>query len=557
MAAGADFNGSTLASSSGWTAGTGYYVISAVSAGVTLSNSHPAQNNICQGTNEATNPACNINQDLYFNNVPLVHEFAASDCTAADAPIDLCTGAGTCPTCPFSGFASAGGAPQGGTLTTGQWLADYTNGFIYLFDNPSGNTVELGTDAQFLQTAASGITINGGIYEKNATPINSAVLEPNTSIATNWTIENTEIRLNHAEGIKDNGSNGGHIYTNNNVHDNGQTGIGCGGNGAGSGVTITNNTIANNGYAATSTTPGERGGIKCSAEPNATITGNTIVNNDGPGMWTDEAASNVLVQNNIIKQSVMEAIRFELTFSSKALSNTLINNSSQRVAGYGLSFTATGSCTASMSDAEAYSAWDILFQNNSITTLCGPMQIDQDSRTLDFNDRFIGNAITYCGAGALPTGGRIGAVWNLNNWAASHSYTGTGACTSGLCFPAVVDSNGNIEEAVVQGTSGSGPHPTWPTTGPASPWPGHGVQTSGDGGVTWQLAAYGSGPTKDNVFNQNAYYFAVNQNSNNNFQFSAANTAIALAAWQATGNDVILRNVNNGSTCAPSSSGVF
>jgi len=59
-------------------------------------------------------------------------------------------------------------------------------------------------------------------------------------------------------------------------------------------------------------------------------------------------------------------------------------------------------------------------------------------------------------------------------WTPSHSYSQ---------YKEVLDSNGNVEVATTGGTSGSGSHPTWPTTQ---------GNTVTDGGVTWTLAMIGT-----------------------------------------------------------------
>lgn len=72
-------------------------------------------------------------------------------------------------------------------------------------------------------------------------------------------------------------------------------------------------------------------------------------------------------------------------------------------------------------------------------------------------------------SGNLPLASSVSAAWQ-----ASHSYSQ---------YTEIRDSNGNIEVATAGGTSGSGAHPSWPTSQGA---------TVTDGGVTWTLEVIGS-----------------------------------------------------------------
>jgi len=141
-------------------------------------------------------PGCIYPEDLYFDSVPLQHVDSLSD------------------------------------VGPGTWFFDYSAQTIYFYDNPSGHTVETSvTDAAFAPGPANNVTVQGLKVEKFATPImTGAVAGAGTSLGSwtagaNWLVQNNEILLNHADGVR---VNFGWRVLNNSIHDNGNTGIGGG-----------------------------------------------------------------------------------------------------------------------------------------------------------------------------------------------------------------------------------------------------------------------------------------------------------------------------------------
>src|SRR5262249_61621548 len=99
-------------------------------------------------------------QDLYYDGTPLQHLFYNANCTGSGTPTACCTNSGT-GTCAVSSVPPA--------LTTGQYVIDYggpSGGTIYIFDNPTGHTLELSQTAGAITGTVKNLTVQGGKIEK-------------------------------------------------------------------------------------------------------------------------------------------------------------------------------------------------------------------------------------------------------------------------------------------------------------------------------------------------------------------------------------------------------
>jgi parallel beta-helix repeat protein len=179
------------------------------------------------------------------------------------------------------------------------------------------------TDPQSIPTA---IFINNLIIEKYACPGQFGAIgcqDPGTY----WTIEKNEVRLNHGAGIVA-GSNS--IVKNNNVHDNGLTGVKASRNidpVIVSDTRIEGNTIANNGKEVVGFNWGqERGGTKFTKTANLIVKSNIVKNNSGPGLWTDIDNYGTLYENNIVEDNEQAGIFHEISYSAIIRNNTVRRN---------------------------------------------------------------------------------------------------------------------------------------------------------------------------------------------------------------------------------------
>jgi hypothetical protein len=99
-------------------------------------------------------PRCNYPEDLFLDDVPLLHVAKLSD------------------------------------LGPGKWHFDYEANQIYLWDDPTGRNVELSVTPKAFSGTATNVTIRNLIIEKYANPTQQATVE----LGTGWVIEDSEIR---------------------------------------------------------------------------------------------------------------------------------------------------------------------------------------------------------------------------------------------------------------------------------------------------------------------------------------------------------------------------
>ena len=315
---------------------------------------------------------CAYPQDLYINNTPLVHQLALP-------------------------------------ITSGQWYFDYANDVVYMADNPAGQTVELSVAQFAFQGYVDNITVQNLIVEKYAPPLLLGAIAP---YGSNWVIQSNEVRLNHSGGIKPayQTDNNEQILSNN-VHDNGQEGIGLGG---GIGSLLEYNIISHNGYAHVMDTM-EDGGGKISGTVNARVINNTYSNNDGVGLWGDCGATGTLFSGNTVTGSRLDGIRYEISHSATISNNTLINNAQ---------FQGTGTCTGNARDIAIAQSDHTTVSNNTITSNCADIILTSGSRNVAVYDAVVHNTLTYPGTTVIrnPVGAYDGNTPTTLYDPASHNY---------------------------------------------------------------------------------------------------------------------------------------
>jgi hypothetical protein len=246
-------------------------------------------------------PGCIYPEDLYFDGVPLIHVTSLS------------------------------------AVVAGSWYFNYATHTVYLSQNPSGHTVEVGAvPAAFAPGPANNVTIQGLTIKEFATPVmTGAVAGAYTGYGSptqgaNWIVENNEILLNHADGVR---LNFGWQVLNNYIHNNGDLGIGGGiggGNSDGSGTTVSNiliqgNEIAANNYAEFRTDWGAAGS-KVLESNGVVFRGNYVHGNNGPGFHTDTANYNAVYENNIVEDNAKEGILHEISYAATVRNNKLLRN---------------------------------------------------------------------------------------------------------------------------------------------------------------------------------------------------------------------------------------
>jgi hypothetical protein len=202
---------------------------------------------------------------------------------------------------------------------SGSWYFDYAANKIFFAQDPTGKTVETSVTPQAFKGAAGNVTIRGLVIEKYATPFTSGTIEVGGS---DWLIENSQVRFNHAIGI-----NTGQRTTvrGNTVSRNLQLGMGGKGNGAlieNNEVSFTNNPqMLEYGWSA--------GGTKWHGTQNLVARGNFIHHNKGPGLWTDIDNIFTLFELNRVEDNARNGIYHEVSYDAIIRNNTSARNGSE------------------------------------------------------------------------------------------------------------------------------------------------------------------------------------------------------------------------------------
>jgi hypothetical protein len=197
-------------------------------------------------------PRCNYAEQLFIDDTPLLHVGSLSQ------------------------------------VTPGKWYFDYGADQIYLADDPAGRRVETSVTTTAFEATGNNVTISGLTIEKYANIAQFGAIHPEGK--TGWVIANNEVRWNHGVGVR---TGTGAKVTGNNVHHNGQLGIG----GVGSDVLVEGNEIAYN-NAAGFNYGWEGGGTKFVATSRLTLRSNFAHHNNGPGLWLDIDNIDFLLEGN-------------------------------------------------------------------------------------------------------------------------------------------------------------------------------------------------------------------------------------------------------------------
>lgn len=200
-------------------------------------------------------------------------------------------------------------------LGPGKWYSDSSAQQIYLADDPTGHKIEIGATRWAFYGEANNVTIRGLTIEKYAQPAGEAAI--NGKEGENWTVEQNELRWNHAVGIK---AASGWKILNNKTHHNGDCGMG----GNGRDILVEGNETYNNNYAGY--WPGwESGGAKFVLTENLVVRNNFAHDNNGPGLWTDIKNINTLYEGNRTTNNT-EGIFHEISYHAVIRNNTIWND---------------------------------------------------------------------------------------------------------------------------------------------------------------------------------------------------------------------------------------
>lgn len=198
----------------------------------------------------------------------------------------------------------------------GSWYFDRAADRLFLADDPTGRTVEVGVLPHAFTGAATGVLLQNLVVEKYATPAQLGAIHGDRT--TGWTLDGVEVRHNHGTGIR---LGSGMKVLRSRVHSNGQLGIG----GAGAGILVEDTEIAYNNAAGYD--PGwEAGGTKFARTQDLVVRGNRVHHNAGHGLWTDIDNVGTLYEGNRVEDNGLSGIFHEISYRAVIRNNTLLRN---------------------------------------------------------------------------------------------------------------------------------------------------------------------------------------------------------------------------------------
>ena len=189
---------------------------------------------------------------------------------------------------------------------------------IYLFDDPTGHTIEATTGSGGIvgfSGSGESVTVKNLIFEKFGGGAVAGSSHNALKAVNGWRVENNEFRLISAIAVANYGNG---VVRNNYIHHNGQYGVLGGGTFEGN-VIAFNNTDGFNPNL-------DAGGGKFLKTIGLVVRGNTNASNTGRGFWTDYDNLNSIYENNIVENNTEMGIYHEVSCASVIRNNILRGN---------------------------------------------------------------------------------------------------------------------------------------------------------------------------------------------------------------------------------------
>jgi Right handed beta helix region len=227
-----------------------------------------------------THPACNLPEQLFIDDRPLIRVLHKDDVEA------------------------------------GRFFFDYIEETIYFADDPKGHKIEVTAAPFAFESRATGVSIKNLTIEKYASAAQKGAVQAREG--QDWIVEGCAVRLNSGGGISAGSKS---RISDCDIHDNGQLGIGA----AGHDIIIENNRIwANNtrGFSP----QWEAGGVKVTRAENVILRQNRVFENSGPGLWCDIDCRDVLYELNIVERNRDAGIFHEISYTATIRNNVLAHN---------------------------------------------------------------------------------------------------------------------------------------------------------------------------------------------------------------------------------------
>lgn len=202
------------------------------------------------------------------------------------------------------------------------WFFNYDTDTIYVGNDPTGPNTRVETSVvpyAFMSVKDKwepNVTVANLVVEKYASPGHMSTIGQQ-HLSPGWSVEHTEVRLNHGGGIAVNGGRA----VQNRVHHNGHQGI----SGTGADTLVEGNEIAYN-NAAGYDYGNEGGAGKFSSTTDLVYRHNHVHHNFGTGAWTDIDNLRTVYENNVIEYNHGPGIMHEISHAATISNNILREN---------------------------------------------------------------------------------------------------------------------------------------------------------------------------------------------------------------------------------------
>ncbi len=160
------------------------------------------------------------------------------------------------------------------------------------------------------------VTIKNLTIQHYSSALQSAAVD--CGLGNAWTVSNCVVQLNTSVGLNF-GTNS--VIVNNQLNGNGVEGF----SGAGNGWLMKNNQINNN-NTSHQIWPTPAGGGRVTAAGSGTFDGNTVTNNDGPGIWLSSDANGIIVRSNVCIGNYSSGIMVEISRNNSISNNVSVGN---------------------------------------------------------------------------------------------------------------------------------------------------------------------------------------------------------------------------------------
>lgn len=202
-------------------------------------------------------------------------------------------------------------------LKLGTVYSDYVANKLYIFDQPS--LVEVSRVGYAINTTAgagrlSGVTVK---HFSSASQTGAVVLG-----GTGWEVDNCRFIDNHASGLHLTQSHSTFVH-HSEFTANGQAGMTHHKSNA---TKVMNNLINLNNTAGYYKRDWESCGFKATYSTGTLFQFNTVVNNNGPGVWFDIDNTEYVIADNVVDQNFSCGIRLEISFTGDILRNQVTRN---------------------------------------------------------------------------------------------------------------------------------------------------------------------------------------------------------------------------------------